>query len=295
MSTELEQAAKGFDEDLAGVVQPPESACDVAPDASAEVGWALQPCPTGPGTWLTLRREDGSVTAVCPPGVALDEPWDDPRLLQWRRGDWKSGMAFDVGDRPSTTAPLPHLQAALELVPADALGASHAHSWMAQATEAHADALEHLAYLQELEAGPGVSDAVRDLRLLARAEREQAAACAVQPAALIAEDRSAHDVARVLVNQPESVPAIIDGNLKREAHLVAFAATLREIEREHGQDSVRDALTGLLFAKHNSRSWRVTAYVREASRNSRRAGRRLRRLAMSRIERGRDGDWAITR
>ena len=250
-------------------------------------GWALVLSPAGFGQWLAHRDGAAAVRILAPPGVPVMEEWDDAQLLTWRLADWPDATSFENNRAPTEIKTLTELSDALTEVPPDALADRSAHTWMIIATEAHADALERLAIVQEHQPGEGVASAVHEIRRVVRRHREQAAAC-MSPQLLIGGDRSAHDVAQVLVDRPGSVPALIDRNLNEESQLTSFAAALEEIERKYGEQSVRDALAGLLFAKHHSSSWRVTAHVREARRSTRRWGRQLRRVAAEQVARVRD-------
>lgn len=263
---------------------------DYEPGAGEPASWFFRPSQTGLGSWLTFFGCDVRVMVLAPPGVPIAEEWDDERLLGWRVAIWNDCSSFEDNAIPLEIRHLSGLPEALALVPDNALAESSAHAWMVGATEAHADAIERLAMLQEHQSGDGVADAAARLRRVARSHREQAARCLTQPPFLLTGDRSAHEVAQVVVNQPNSVPALIDRDLNREPHLSMFVAALNQIEREHGEQSVRDALTGLLFAKHYSSSWKFTGHVREARRSTRRAVRSLRRLASEQLLRVRSND-----
>jgi hypothetical protein len=223
--------------------------------------------------------------------VPIDESWDDEQLLSWRVAQWSSNRAFEDNAAAQSTQSLASLGDALELVPSDALGDRSAHRWMIVATESHADALERLVLIQETEPAAEAKQSAAALRQVVRRHREQAAQCSSGFSSSVSDKHSAHEVAQVLVEQPTSVPALIERDLKREPQLRTFASAVRELEREHGRDSVQDALTGLLFAKQHSSSWRVSGYVRETKRSTRRAARAARRL-LERVERVRESEWS---
>jgi hypothetical protein len=253
--------------------------------------WVLLPSSVGLGTWLACRNADASVKVLAPPGVPIDENWDDERLLGWRVAYWPSNRSFEYNAPAQSTRSLDDLAQALELVPNDALGDRSAHRWMIVATESHADALERLVLIQEVEPGREVQQAVAALRQVVRRHREQSAHCSSGFSASVSDKQSAHEVAQVLVDQPTSVPALIERDLKREPHLRTFASAVRELEREHGRDSVQEALTGLLFAKQHSSSWRFSGYVREAKRSTRRVARAARRL-VEQLEHSPASEWS---
>jgi hypothetical protein len=238
----------------------------------------LLPSPSSLGQWLASEIAGGGLVVLAPPGVPLFEPRDSEELWHWRRAVWSHADCFDFATRPESVTRLGSLASALERVPHDGLGDVDAHVWMITATESHADALERLSILLATEPGPGVVEAVANLRRVVRRHREQAAQCSRQQSWLVSEDRSPQELARVVMNDPNGVVARVEQELSEQTQLTQFAAALEQTEHEFGEVLVRDALTSLVFAKHHSYSFRVTKHVRVAHRTLRHRVRDVQRL-----------------
>jgi hypothetical protein len=226
------------------------------------------------GPWLTCRTSAGQAIVLVAPGVILVEEWDSDELFHWRKAVWDAEADFDAGLPPNEVIRLAGLDAALELVRDDAVSGHSVREWMIAATEEHADALAQLMAMQERQPGPGVADAVAELRAVVLRHREQAARCSLQPVDLLGVDRSPEELAAVAVVHPRSAFARLEQELARGPELTSFAEAARRLEREAGAEPLRDALIGLVYAKHQSRSWRYTRPLRDASREIRRAARR---------------------
>lgn len=256
----------------------------IGADAQRPARWHLAPSPSGLGHWLVCRDARGDVAAFAPPGVPVHEAWDDPALLAWRSARWPGEEAYAAGDAPLRVRRLPQgVTGLLRLVPRDAVAdLDDAHGWVISATQAHADALERLVLLQEADPGEGTAEAVARLRAVIRGHREEAAAAA---AVLAPEDRTPDEVARGVEREPASVAARVDRDLNHAPGLTEFAAAVAEAERTHGHDQVVGALTGLLYAKHHSMSWRVTRPIRQAHKSARIGMRALRRHARGEMSR----------
>ena len=219
------------------------------------------------------------MTVYAPPGVSIVEDWDDPQLLHWREGVWLQAEHMDDLQPPARIRRLTSLHDVVALVPAEvpaeALGDTDVHAWIVAATEGHADAIERLSLLQEAQPAEGVRALTESLRRVAREHRQQAAEGA---RTLSGVDLSAHDVAKVVEQQPDSVVAVVERLLSTEERLPALAEAVGALNARYGSEPVQDAVLSLLFAKQHSHSWQVTKPVREAHRTTRRTVRRMRRL-----------------
>jgi hypothetical protein len=115
---------------------------DVRP-ASEDSTWRIWPATRSMGYWLVHWREDLSLYALAPPGVALCEEFASRPLRQWRGAGWHSLADFGNGRLPTSPLTELSLAQALEQVP------DRFTSWMAHVTEHHASALQRTVELAE--------------------------------------------------------------------------------------------------------------------------------------------------
>jgi hypothetical protein len=236
--------------------------------------WALWPSTSGLGQWIIYVNDNGTLLAFAPPGIALHERWDSTDLFEWRQATWQSLDHVDLAP-PAETVRLASLGEALTRVPGNAIEGLNLHRWMIKATEAHADALERLAQLQEHEPGSQTAEAVAALREVAARHRFEATECSRRARPSRPSDPTPHDLASAIANDPQGLLARIEELLDRSQHLSGLCASLTELADQYGTLTVLEAVASLAFAKQNSQSWRVTHYVRESRLVARRATRHM--------------------
>jgi hypothetical protein len=234
--------------------------------------WTFLTSSSGLGQWLAHFDARGELTAYAPPGVAVSESWDDEGLMYWRTARWSTVEQLDGLEPPIDSRRLSGLVEAVQLVPEDALPDTDIHRWMIEATEAYADSLRRLARMKDAQADPQASALSDQLKRVIQVHQGQAALAAHQ---FSARPMSAQQIAELVAQDPDSLVAQTERLLKDEEELPEFAAAVRALERQSDKDSVLEALTTLVFAKHHSRSFQYMGPVRDASRTVRRLKRAL--------------------
>lgn len=138
--------------------------------------WECWPAASGEGEWLCHLDDDpdqlylARVEVFAPPGAPLSEqPYSD-ELREWRRATWPSLESFIAQERPeggeAETCTLDEVKQAVT---------PDLYAWMAEALQAHADALEELAASQRRRPEQRFHDYARENKALARDRKSEAA------------------------------------------------------------------------------------------------------------------------
>lgn len=209
------------------------------------------------------RRHIAGVDVYAPPGVSLfEQPYSD-KLFGWRLATWGSLDAFMAQERPAAEAEELDWKVVRDLVP------PRFHLWMAEALEAHADALAELAESQRRRNDERFARYAEQNVFRARRQRATAAALAEPEVPRESTDGAVTSMPVGHLFANEASGAVKDSDDPAHAHRDLAASVDLVVawsgSRERIEDQLISAALELARRKRmieESRSYRATAWLR---------------------------------